>query len=500
MIIWCVSLSVFAQGHEIKISINCQSDTVLLGHYFAKRDGNSFYLSGTCTLDKKGRGVFKGENKLSKGVYFLVTKNQLLMDFVIGDNQSFEIIADTIDLVGTATAKNSRDNEMFFDYRRISRKTGLRQHELHQKLQTADSISKVEIYKELQALNLEHATNLWNMIEGSKGLYVQKYLNSQLPLMMRLPVADPHPWQASLPENAQTWSRDSLIMYSRWWYRSNFFSDFNIFDPDMLRNSSYEEKLMIYITKTIPQATDSICAEIDKILRKAQKNDEVFRCVLVILFNYYSQSKVVIYENITVHLVEKWYIPFSTWSSDESLESLKEFVANSKPRLFELAPAIEPLLILPPEHFRAAALDTAIKFDIYAGKVIHDFRKELKSKYTILYFWDYSCGHCKKGIQDLFHAWEELKDTYLQIITVQVVHTKEAKGKWIDFVNEHNMYSWINAWSPYAYSYENHYKETYHLSSTPKMFLLDENSTIILKNIGPEHLKEIIDNIIIPSL
>jgi thiol-disulfide isomerase/thioredoxin len=196
---------------------------------------------------------------------------------------------------------------------------------------------------------------------------------------------------------------------------------------------------------------------------------------------------------VKLHIAEKWYVPYATWSSEEQIQQWKDEVANNKMNRMDMpAPPIEPLLILPPEHFKAAALDTAIKNDIHAGRVVQDFRKEMKSKLTVLFFWDINCGHCKSSIQELFAAWEEVKNDDLQVITVQVVASKEAKGKWIDFVNEHNMFGWVNAWSPYAYSHENHFRETYNLSAVPKMYLLDENSIIVLKNIVPEQLKEII--------
>ena len=208
------------------------------------------------------------------------------------------------------------------------------------------------------------------------------------------------------------------------------------------------------------------------------------------------KTEVIVFDNVKLHLVEKWYIPHAKWINDEEIENYKKFVEENKnPRIGQLAPAIEPLIILPPEHFKAAALDTAIKFDTQAGKVIEDFRKELKKKYTYLFFWDYNCGHCKKHIQDLHNVWEEVKNDDWQVITVQIVDTKVAKGKWIDLVNEHDYFGWINAWSPYAYKYEDYYRVTYGLSSTPKGFILDENSNIILKNIYPEQLKDIMSYI-----
>jgi len=488
-----LSIPLFAQGYEIKITINSRNDTVMFGHYFAKRD--QFYLNNTCVLDKSGRGVFKGENKLPKGLYSIVSNNQRLLDFVIGDEQTFEIIADTTDLVGKTTAKNSRDNEIFFDFQRMNRRTGIQQYELQQRLQNADSITRAAISEEWQALNMKRANDLWDMIEGSKGLYVHKYLNSQFPAFMRMPSANPNPWQEALPDDAETWSKDSLNWYQYRWYRSNFFSDFDIFDSDMLRTPSYEEKLLDYITKVVPQITDSICAEIDKILIKAQEKDDIFRCILVSLFNHYGSmlevivDKGIVPENIWVHIVDKWYIPFASWSTEDFLEKRKKDVADRKPNLIgNLAPPIEMLMVLPSEHFKAAAMDTAIKFDVHAGREIQDFRRELKSKYTAIYFWDYNCGHCRTGIQEMYKVWEELKDKGLQVIALQAIGSREAKGKWIDMINEYDMFGWINAWSPYSYKYT----EYYNLTSFPVMYLLDEENRIILKKITAEQLKDII--------
>jgi thiol-disulfide isomerase/thioredoxin len=309
-------------------------------------------------------------------------------------------------------------------------------------------------------------------------LFVSKFLKALIPPETHLP--EP-------PKDADGNVTDREFLYR--WYRAHFFDNLNIFDPEMLRMPFYEEKVMDYLTRVIPQHPDTICVETDKILAKAQANDEIFRCILVSVFNHYVSSKVIAHENVWVHLADKWYIPFAKWSADDYIEKLKKEVADRKPNLIgHLAPPIEMLMVLSPDHFKAAALDTAIKFDVHVGTQVQDFRKTMKSKYTVLYFWDYSCGHCKTGIQELHKVWEDLKDKGLQVITIQAISSREAKGKWVDFANEHNLFGWINAWCPYTYKY----KELYNLSSFPSLYLLDEEHKIILKNIDPEQLRDII--------
>ena len=487
------TFSAFSQGYEIKISINNKNDTVLLGYYFAKKEVHR--IKNTCVLNKSGQGIFKGEEKLPKGLYFLAMNGQLLSEFIVGDEQTFEIKIDTDNLENKTTVKGSRNNEIFFDYQQMSHKAGLRQRDLQKELETADSINKIRIYEEFRTLNTEHVNVFWKIIEENKSLYISKYLNAQfLPMNMRVPAVNPSPWQEALPDDVATWTRDSLNRYQYNWWREHFFDNLNIYDPDMLRTPLYEEKITEYMSKVIPLHIDSICAEADRILDKVKDNEEIFRCILAILYNYYSpgEGKFLIYENIWTHIVDKWYIPFAKWNTEESIENMKKDVEKKKPTLIgNYAPPMEMLVVLPTDHFKAAALDTTIKNDLYAGIIIDDFRKDLlKSKFTILLFWEFTCSHCKHAIQELYDLWEENKDKGLQVITVQTYLTDEIKrdkGKWIDFINEKNFFGpgWINAWSPYSHKFREYYMGI----AVPVMYLLDENGIIIFRNIGIETLK-----------
>ena len=270
----------------------------------------------------------------------------------------------------------------------------------------------------------------------------------------------------------------------------------------MLRTEQYEDKMFEFLTRVIPQQTDTINAELDKMFARARDNDAIFRYLLVTIFNHFYGSQdivrgLVVPENVWVHIAENWYIPYAHWSTEEFTENLKSEVAKRKPNLIgNKAPPMEMLMVLPPEHFRAAAMDTAIKYDYHAGRMVDDFRRDNEfrnSKFTVLYFWDFTCGHCRTGIQSLFNVWEENNNKGLQVITVQLVLTqRQDKGRWIDFVNENNLFGqgWFNAWSPYDHKF----RDYYNTSVVPVMYLLDENFDIILRNIVAEHVKDFFDN------
>ena len=494
LLLFVATIPVFSQGYEISVSLKTPSDTVLLGYYFAK----STYVSDTAIL-KNGKGVFRGDKKLEKGVYFLVSKKRIFFDhLIIGDQQKFSVVSDTVDFINQTKFTASPDNEVFFDYARHNINRGKQQQQLIEQYRNAASdAEKTEISAKLSSLTKESLAYVDQLIENNRHLYVSKIINSQIPMTVRVPEA---------PKDADGNAADPNFQYR--WYRAHFFDNLNIFDPDMIRTSAYEDKLFEYIS-ILPYHTDTICTEIDKIMTKAKANDVIFRNLLSTLYNHYVKlaqdiivdNRGIAPENVWLHLVEKWYIPYATWSTEENTENLKKEVANRKPNLIgKHTPPIEMLTILPTDHFKAAALDTAIKFDLHAGRMVEDFRKDnaLKSKFTVLLFWDMTCGHCKQAIQDLYNVWEEHKNNGLQVVTVQIYLTDRSdKGKWIDFVNEKNLFGtgWVNAWSPYSHTY----RDLYNTAVVPVMYLLDENFDIILRGnlkgtIGAETIKEFCDN------
>jgi hypothetical protein len=85
-----------------------------------------------------------------------------------------------------------------------------------------------------------------------------------------------------------------------------------------------------------------------------------------------------------------------------------------------------------------------------------------------------------------------MKDKGVEVISVHVINTVEGKELWVDFINEHAMYDWINCWSPYS----NEFRRLYNLQSYPQLFLLDQEKKIVAKRITPEQAERIIENLI----
>jgi len=448
------------------------NDTVMLGHIFA--NDKKMYVDTTIIL-KNGKGVFKSNRNLPKGLYFIYN-NRKKFDILIGDNQKFGIVADTADFINRTRFTSSPDNDAFYGFMQYDVQRNVKSQQLNERYKNAnDDAEKKAIIEQAQNLSKERNTFMQKTIADNEELYVSKFLKALVPLEL------PEP-----PRDEQGRITDSTFVYR--WYRAHFFDHCNIYDPDMLRTPLYEDKLLEYLKWFTRNhfSADTICAETDRMLNKALANKEVFRCMLATMFNHFTQSDLMIRENIWVNLVDKWYVPYADWGVNvEEMKKSADKVRNTL--IGRIVPPMEQLLVLPTGHFKAAALDTAIKNDIHAGTIIPDFRKNIQSKYLAIIFWDINCSHCKKTIQELWEVFEENKDKGLQVIALQT-HW-EGKAKWIDFINEQSMYDWINAWI----IYDNKWHDLYEASVVPIIYLLNDKKEIIFKRIQPDQIKSFME-------
>ena len=142
---------------------------------------------------------------------------------------------------------------------------------------------------------------------------------------------------------------------------------------------------------------------------------------------------------------------------------------------------------LPAEHFLMAEMDSAIKNDPHIGRDF--FMYEVEAEYTLIYFWEADCGHCKKSTPALYEVYEKYKDQGVKAVAVHVINSVEGKVKWVDFVNEYEIHGWINCWSPY----NNDFRDLYNLTSFPQLFILDKDKNIKAKNLSPEQADKILD-------
>jgi hypothetical protein len=165
------------KGRNIPITItpykNCW---IYLGSYFGKNK----VLADSTWLNENSQGVFKGDEKLTGGIYFVVspTKKLIEFEFLMDEEQHFSITADTSKR-DNAIIKGSLDNDLFSAYSKVTAVKGKQMQDIKTRLASAtnkeDSLSLKNEYIALEKDLDDYRANI-----------IKKYPNSLLTLLFNV--------------------------------------------------------------------------------------------------------------------------------------------------------------------------------------------------------------------------------------------------------------------------------------------------------------------------
>ena len=123
--------------------------------------------------------------------------------------------------------------------------------------------------------------------------------------------------------------------------------------------------------------------------------------------------------------------------------------------------------------------------DSYKGIFVSLY--DVEKDFTILYFWEPDCGHCKEATPKLRAYYDGAKDESIEIFAIC---TTADKAKWTKYI-EDNKLTWINGWDPERRS---RFDAFYNVQSTPMVYILDKNKKIIAKKINVTDIGSFISN------
>ena len=111
------------------------------------------------------------------------------------------------------------------------------------------------------------------------------------------------------------------------------------------------------------------------------------------------------------------------------------------------------------------------------------------SKYVVIYFWDTDCGHCKKIIPEWHKLYRE-NEFKKKGVESFMVYTQTDMEKWKKFVQEKDMFDFINVFDPYQ---NTNFRTNYDIYSTPVVYVLNKERKIIAKRLPPETVVEVLN-------
>ncbi len=397
------------QGYQIEVSLTgLSNDTLILGEYFTSR----MVPKDTIVLNKRGNGVFAGSGEFPGGLYLIYFSPTHYFDLLLGDDQKLKITADTSDLANSIKFDGSEDNRIFQEYKAyLQRKRGELENQ-KSLLANATTTDSTKIGDRQKQINLEMEDYMNGIGKDHSSLFVSDFVRA---------TREPFPPEELLTGNKR---HDDSIRY--YYYRQHYFDHFDPFNIRLLHTPLYEGKIKNYINRAVVQHPDSLIVAVDFLLKGTRGKNDLYRYMLITLFNHFAESKLMGMDVVYFHIAEYYYIPDATWSSSDFIAKLKDNLVKNKPTLIgQKAPNLI-LREVPSNHFEMAAQDTAIKRDPHIGK---DFLiNNTESKYTILYFWEADCGHCKKSTPVLQEVHSRMKEKGVEVISVHVINTVEGKG------------------------------------------------------------------------
>ena len=443
-------------GYEIKLTINGLRDSTI---FLAYHLGDKQYINDTIKLDNAGSAIIKGTTELPQGIYMIVLPGRRYFEILMPQDQQFSVSCSYNDFFNTLRFTGSDENTSFMDYQKkwISKQqqaTALSKR-IQENKQNSDSV-KILSEKE-KTLGNEMKAYLRSVSDDNKGNLLSVIVKAMLP------VETPDFKIPSMIANP-----DSVKYVLNYNYNKNhFFDNIDFNDERLIRTPILQARLNAFFKNVIIPAPDSINKEIDRIMVKCRNNYKMFQFVSVYLFNHFRESEIMGHDAVMVKLADDIYLtPKADWVSKEFKEDLRRQIALIKPNL--IGKKAENLVM-----------------DSYKGIFVSLY--DVDKDFTILYFWEPNCGHCKESTPKLKALYEKTRNYSLEVFAICTISEKD---KWSKYIEE-NKLAWINGWDPQRNSRFDYY---YNVQSTPLIYILDKNKKIIAKKISVEDISSFIDN------
>jgi thiol-disulfide isomerase/thioredoxin len=114
---------------------------------------------------------------------------------------------------------------------------------------------------------------------------------------------------------------------------------------------------------------------------------------------------------------------------------------------------------------------------------------EPKNRYTVVIFWEPSCGHCKKQMPILRDFYNE-KRKELDFEVFAVARNTDIDG-WKNYIKNTNISDWMNVFGKASTV---KYDELWDVHSAPMIYVLDSKKRIVTKRIEAEQIEPFIRN------
>jgi hypothetical protein len=433
---------------EIELPPAEDKEIFLAQHYL----GN-IYAKDTLQLDSTGSGRFEADSLLPQGLYKIYLDQDRHFDFLLGADQRF-LLRNTSFRQDSLQVEGSEETAAFAEYTVFLKNLKEEDASLRERIKSAGMGEKEQPEQELAGLTGQvHA--YWERINKElPGSFLAKFVQAN-----HVPVLD----ISTLPEEVQ--NNDSLLLRAQFYYQQEHFWDhFDYTDERMLYTPFYKNRIETWFTKVLVQSYDSVKQHVFRFIEEVKPHKRIFQAVASFFLNSSLNSNIMGMDALFVDLARKYYLSGEAfWATEESLSRIRENVIFTENNLIgKTAPDLT--------------------LEGFSGEYYN--LHQVEAKYTLVLLYEPGCSHCNVVVPALYsEVYQPFRDKGLEVFAI---YTMDNREEWGDFLNEHNLFGWINVWDEH---YVTRFKILYDARKTPGLYILNENKEIVAKKLSVEQVK-----------
>lgn len=487
IVIFTILVSIgFSQ--KIKFKIGGVKDTTL---FLVKYYGKGMYYADTAVM-KNGVCEFNLGTQfptVPSGVLALLMPGSKYFDFIYNNEEKeIHMEANAPDFTANMVVKKSEENKIFSDYVKFITKQRTRANELTKMREPfkKDDENYKSLTKEIDEISKSVVAYQNDLIEKNPTKLVSKVVKMSM--------------DVNVPESPR--DINGKLIDSAWaykYYRDHYFDNIDLNDDRLLNVPMFHNKLDDYFSKKmLLQHPDTIVKYAYIFCDKLNQKSEFFKYCVSHITSTFEKSTIMGMDKVFVRMGQRYYCAknaegksIAFWMAEDKLKDLCDKVEVNKNLVSG---------VIPPNVILRDTTDVNWR-GFY----------DIKADYTILYFWDPECGHCKTSTPKLQKLYAEK----LKARNVEVFAVGKAVGedfvKWKKFIKEKNL-TFINVGLTdklYKAAQEDarqfipkyttiqalNYQDTYDIFSTPRVFILDKDKKIIAKQLSISQLEDYLDHL-----
>lgn len=405
-----------------------------------------------------GKAVFRKDELLKGGMYYFTLPERGFLQLLLDKDQDAVFKTDTAELVRHMEVSGNEDNELL--YNNLKYELSFRER--------LDSIEAALKKESTAAGRMGLETKKMQLIDERKAYIKALPLDHPNSFFTHFKIAGQNP-ELQYPKNPDGTldSTRQIILY-----RDAYWDNTPVNEEKLLRTPVVANKLKTYMTQLLPQNADSILKYAIPLIEKTRSCPECFKFFVNWIAINYQKHTFMGDEKILVDLADRYFTDSiaGPWFKDNPAELIRIQL-----RVKDMRPS---LIGMKGQDLKCRDLNGNYE-SLY----------DLKTPIKIVFMYNPDCSHCQEQTPQL----KALVDRWKGKVDVYALDLEKEEDKWRAFVKDYGIESFHNVIDP---KMESLFYKKYHVENTPGIFILDKNNIIVAKDLHPNQLDEVFQDVL----